>query len=378
VIFTFKPGILNICIVTMVQLRIVGSLISFALANPAIISDAASLLQQQSLAPNNNHGKAWKKTKNPAGDGTTKKGHGLDGGFLEYQQAMELVDEAELGRSSAQEVLVNLEQDVEFEKQNKVFKQDVVAMWGTRIERLKKLYDTARARYDVSYAALEAKRAKRTEMRVALQALKNAATVENTEQDIAQAEKQIVKIQNLQDVIDDAQTSFRADRAERHSIKLNLRRCEGHKQDAMDGVVQHQKLIDAMIMEYTQNNAPAKLAVLAMKDVEKKARKNAHAMRGRMWSTWKKLRRADLKQKRDVQGARKQSRVAAQKKYKAAAADKSAAVNRAQSKKRQAKVKAEKKVKKARRLSKKQAKKQGKKDAKKPAPVNSKEYGWGL
>jgi len=346
----------------MVQFRIVGSLISFVMANPAIISDAASLLQSQSLAPNNNHGKAWKKTKNPAGDGTSKKRHALDGGFLEYQQAMELVDEAVNGRSSAEEVLVNLEQDVEFEKQNKAFKQEVVAMWGARIDRIKKLYGVTSARYDTTFAALEAKRVKRKEMRTALQALKNGATVQNTEQDIAKAEKQIVKIQKLQDDIDVAQTSFRADRAERHSIKLNLRRCEGYKQDAMDGVVQHQKLIDAMIMEYTENNAPAKLAVLATKDVERKARQNAHAMRGRMWSTWKKLRRADLKQKRDVQGARKQARVAAQKKYKAAAADKSAAVNRAQSKKRQAKVKAEKKVKKVRRLSKKQAKQQANKE----------------
>jgi len=365
----------------MVHFCIVGSLISFALANPAIISDAASLLQSQSLAPNNNHGKAWKMTKNPTGDGTTKKGHGLDGGFLEYQQAMELVDEAQNGRSSAQEVLVNLEQDVEFEKQNKVFKQEVVAMWGARLDRFKKLYDTTSARYDRTFAALEAKRAKRTEMRTALQALKNSATVQNTQQDIAKAEKQIVKIQELQDDIDAAQTSFRADRAERHSIKMNLRRCEGYKQDAMDGVVQHQKLIDAMIMEYTQNNAPAKLAVLATKDVERKARQNAHAMRGRMWSTWKKVRRADLKQKRDVQGARKQTRVAAQRKYKAAAADKSAAVNRAQSKKGHAKVKAEKKVKKARRISKKQAKKQAKKkkkDVKKPSPITARGYGLGL
>jgi len=306
---------------------------------------------------------AWeRKTFGAAGDGSKKKGHFLDGAFLEYQFSEELADEAVLGRHTVEEVLDNLERDVLFEKANKELKQVVVDMWSARIEKFKKLYEMTSARYDKKYSALEDKRQERTQMRGVLQDLKNTAQVQNAEQDIVRAERQVVKIQELQDVIDEAQTSFRVDRAERHSIKMNLKRCQLHMQDAVDAVSQHQQLIENMIKEYTQNNAPAKLAVLAAKDVERKAIQNAGRIRARLWRTWKAWRRADLKQKRDVQRTRKQTREAAQQDYKAAAADKKQAVNKAQSAKKQAKNKAQRKVKKARRIAKQQAKKAARND----------------
>ena len=173
--------------------------------------------------------------------------------------------------------------------------------------------------------------AERTVKRSELMGLRNGAnpvcmSLECGKQDMKRAEQLVNQLQNLQDVIDEMQTSFRADRAERHTVKMNLKRCRGYKKAAFDEVALQRTLISDMTREYTENNAPAKLAVLAATDVKNKALKNARNIRGRMWRTWRKWRVADTKTRKEAVSAKKQARRASQKRLKDAARDKKQAV----------------------------------------------------
>jgi len=264
------------------------------------------------------------------GDGSKKKGHFLDAAFLEYQFAEDIVDEAVDARHMLQEVLYQLKKDVDFEKENLEVKEKVVVMWGKRIEQFEKLHARTSAGVEKNSAALEAKRRERTSMRSDLMAMRNGATAATVKQDMKKAEKQVVQLQKLQDVIDEMQTSFRADRAERHTVKMNLKRCRGYKKAAVDEVAQQRNLISDMTRECTENNAPAKLALLAATDVERKAIRNAGTIRGRMWRTWRKWRRADTKTKKEAVSAKRQARRASQKRLKAARQDKKQAVKEIQ------------------------------------------------
>lgn len=319
------------------MVRIVLSLVSLALANLDVISDSASLLQVHgATAPNNAEGAVWKAeradgTARHPGDGSKKKGHFLDAAFLEYQFAEEIVDEAGNAKHVVQEVLYQLKQDVDFEKENLDMKVKVVEMWGKRISQFKKLHARTSDRVDKNYNALQAKRVERNDKRSELYGLRSGAnpvcmSLECAEKEMKKGEQLLNQLQNLQDVIDEMQTSFRADRAERHTVKMNLKRCQGYKAAASDEVAQQRTLISDMTREYTENNAPAKLAALAALDVENKAKKNARTIRARMWRTWRKWRVADTKTKKQAVSAKKQARRASQKRLKAAARDKKQAV----------------------------------------------------
>jgi len=322
-----KPSLLNILVVTMA--RVVSSLISFALANPSILSDSASLLQVKT--PTNDDGAVWKAQRGDTsarhpGDGSKKKGHFLDAAFLEYQFAEEIVDEAGDARHTVQEVLYQLRQDVDFEKENLEMKVKVVEMWGKRISQFENIYARTSDRVAKNYAALEAKRNERTVMRSEMKSTMTCGFNECIAPEMKSVKVLVNKLQNLQDVIDEMQTSFRGDRAERHTVKMNLKRCRGYEKVAVDEVAQQRTLISDMTREYTENNAPAKLAALAAKDVEDKAKRNAGNIRGRMWRTWRKWRRADTKTKKEATSAKRQARRASQKRLKAAGQDKTQAV----------------------------------------------------
>jgi len=314
------------------MVRSVLSLVSLAFANPDVVSDSASLLQVHGTsAPNNAAGAVWKAqqidgTARHPGDGSKKKGHFLDGAFLEYQAAAEIVDEASDAKHVVHEVLYQLRQDADFEKENLEMKIKVVEMWDKRIAQFENIHARTSAKVSKNFDALTAKREERTVMRADLMGMRKTATAANVKEDMKSAEKQVVQLQKLQDVIDQMQTSFRADRAERHTVKMNLKRCRGYKKAAVDEVDQQRTLISDMTREYTENNAPAKLAALAAEDVENKAKKNAGHVRGRMWRTWRKWRVADTKTRKEAVSAKKQARRASQKRLKDAARDKKQAV----------------------------------------------------
>jgi len=314
------------------MVRIALSLVSLALAEPSILSDTASLLQVK--APNNYDAALWKNGRHP-GDGSKKKGHFLDAAFLEYQFAEEMVDEAVEARDVVQEVLYQLRQDVEFETENLQMKEKVVAMWGGRIDQFKNIYERTSARGERSLAALENKKTILYELRSQLMSMRDGATPATAEQDMKTAERKVAAIQKVQAEVDEMQTSFRADRAEQHTVKMNLKRCQGYKQEAVDGVVQQQKFVSDLTREYSEGNAPAMLAVQAAKDVEIKAKKNVEHVRNRLWSTWRKLRREDISTKKQAVVAKKQARRATKKRRNSAAQDKKQAVAKIQQKTKQ-------------------------------------------